>query len=79
MKTKGWKRFVCCACLTAFTAFTYQAAAAARPDSRAPGGQCMPETFLRGNGLVSFGGYDLNITFTPEGRFVRFDITTKKG
>lgn len=82
MKIKGWKRITSALCLTAFSAFTYKAAAAAVHSNTlvmqalAP---CVQETFLRSNGLVSLGGYELNVTFTPEGRLVRFHITTKKG
>ena len=30
---------------------------------------------LRGKGFVRFAGYELNLSFTPEGRIVRFDIS----
>jgi hypothetical protein len=33
------------------------------------------ETVVRGRGLLSFGGYELNVTFTTGGRLVCFDIT----
>jgi hypothetical protein len=36
------------------------------------------ETVVRGRGLVTFGGYELNVTFTTEGRLVCFDITDAK-
>jgi hypothetical protein len=36
---------------------------------------CVRETVVRGRGLVAFGGYELNVTFTTEGRLVCFDIT----
>jgi len=36
---------------------------------------CARETVVRGLGLVTLGGYELNITFTTEGRLLCFDIT----
>lgn len=36
---------------------------------------CVQETVVRGRGLVTFGGYELNVTFTTEGRLICFDIT----
>jgi hypothetical protein len=33
------------------------------------------ETVVRSRGLVTFGGYELNVTFTTAGRLVCFDIT----
>jgi len=79
MKIRGWKRHACAALLTALSAFTYKAAAAAHTSGLAMHAlaPCVQETFLRADGLVRLGGYELNVTFTPEGRFVRFDITKK--
>lgn len=53
--------------LAAVGARTTRAAHALRP--------CMPETVVRSRGLVTFGGYELNVTFTTAGRLVCFDIT----
>jgi hypothetical protein len=75
MKFKRWKRFACAACLTVCTAFAYSAAAAVRCHTRGAPKPCKTETVLRGKGVVSFAGYKLNITFTPEGRIVGFDIS----
>ena len=78
MKTRSWKsaaRAACfivaaglaCHAVAAVGARTTRAAHAARP--------CVQETMLRGRGLLTFGGYELNVTFTTEGRVVCFDIT----
>ena len=48
-------------------ALTTRAAHASKP--------CMQETIVRGRGLVTLGGYELNVTFTTAGRLVCFDIT----
>jgi hypothetical protein len=48
-------------------AHTTRSARVARP--------CVLETVVRGRGLVTFGGYELNVTFTTGGRLLRFDIT----
>ena len=53
--------------LVAVGARTTRAAHASRP--------CVNETVVRGRGLVTLGGYELNVTFTTEGRLVCFDIT----
>jgi hypothetical protein len=78
MKTRRWKSAaraarlifavgLACHALASVGARTTRAARAARP--------CARETFVRGRGLLTFGGYELNVTFTAEGRLVRFDIT----
>lgn len=46
---------------------TERAAHASRP--------CTQETVVRGRGLITLGGYELNVTFTTGGRLVCFDIT----
>jgi hypothetical protein len=78
MKMRRWKKIACAACLSACTALTYQAFAASsavRPDeSRAPR-RAAPQTVLHGKGLVRLGGYELNVSFTPGGQLVCFDIT----
>ena len=72
MKTKGWKSAVRGACLIAAAGLVYQAAAFDAGRATKP---CVRETVLRGTGLVTFAGYELNVTLTAEGRLVRFDIT----
>jgi hypothetical protein len=75
---EGWKRAARAACfivaavlachmVAAVGARTTRAAHAARP--------CVRETVVRGRGLLTFGGYELNVTFTTAGRLVCFDIT----
>ena len=52
------------------------AAVGARTTRAARGqGPCVQETVVRSRGLVTFGGYELNVTFTTAGRLVCFDIT----
>jgi hypothetical protein len=80
MKIERWKRFAFAAILTVFTAFIYQAATARacpRLDARARKQQAN-EVVLRGKGLVRVAGYELNLSFTPEGRLVGFDITAAR-
>jgi hypothetical protein len=78
MKTRSFKsvgraaRFLIAAALTGHAALsvgahTTRAAHSARP--------CVRETVVRARGVVTFGGYELNVSFTPEGRLVCFDIT----
>jgi hypothetical protein len=56
-----------CHMVAAVGARTTRAARGPRP--------CVHESVVRGLGLVTFGGYELNVTFTTEGRLVCFDIT----
>jgi hypothetical protein len=78
MKLKGWKSTkraasfivgtaLACHMVASVGAHTTRAARLARP--------CVLETVVRGRGLVTFGGYELNVTFTTGGRLLRFDIT----
>jgi hypothetical protein len=53
--------------VAAVGARTTRAAHDARP--------CAREAVVRGRGLLTFGGYELNVTFTTAGRLVCFDIT----
>jgi hypothetical protein len=36
---------------------------------------CVQETVVRARKVAAFGGYELNDSFTAEGRLVSFDIT----
>lgn len=78
MKTRSWKSAARGACLLIVVAFAgHLAAAVGARGARAAGGTkpCARETVVRGRGLVTFGGYELNVTFTTEGRLLCFDIT----
>ena len=76
LKIKRWKRFAFAALLAVFTAFAYHAAAVrACPRAALLTKAQTKETILRGKGVVRLAGYELNLNFTPEGRFVSFDIT----
>lgn len=60
--------------------YAYQATAGVRDSLRR---QCVEavaagEPVLRGMGLVSFGDYQLNATFTPDGTFYSFSIAARK-
>lgn len=75
MRTGSWKKIVCAACLSLTATGTYRAAASSRPCVAPAPAVTREQPLLRGRGLVRFGGYELNVAFTAEGRFVRFDIT----
>jgi hypothetical protein len=78
MKTRRWKSAARAACLVlAITLAGHLAAAVGARTSRATHASkpCVQETVVRGRGLVTFGGYELNVTFTTAGRLVCFDIT----
>ena len=79
MKIKRWKRFACAALLIVLTAFAYEAAAVrACPRVARAAKTQRKETVLRGRGVVRFAGYELNLSFTPEGRLVGLDITAAR-
>lgn len=76
MRTGRWKRIACAACLLLVVACTYRASALPlqtraeqAPESAAA------EPLVRGERVLTLGGYELNIAFTPAGRLVCFDIT----
>lgn len=78
MKTRSWKSAARAACFVVGLALAgHLAAAVGAHTSRAAYASkpCAQETVVRGRGLVTFGGYELNVTFTTEGRVVCFDIT----
>ena len=79
MKIKRWKRLACAALLVVLTAFAYEAAAVrACPLAARVAKSHGKETVLRGKGVVRFAGYELNMSFTPEGRLVGLDITAAR-
>jgi hypothetical protein len=75
MRTGRWKRIACAACLLLVVACTYRASALPphTRTQRAP--ESAAEPLVRGERVLTFGGYELNIAFTPAGRLVCFDIT----
>lgn len=78
MKTRRWESAARAACFALALALAGHLAAAvgARTTRAAAGAKpCVQETVVRGLGLVTFGGYELNVTFTTGGRLVCFDIT----
>lgn len=78
MKTWSWKSTARGACFVVALALAGHLAAAvgARTTRAAHASKpCTRETVVRGRGLVTFGGYELNVTFTTAGRLVCFDIT----
>jgi hypothetical protein len=78
MKTRRWKsvgraaRFVFAAALAGHAALSVGAHTTRAAHSAKP---CVRETVVRARGVVTFGGYALNVSFTTEGRLVCFDIT----
>lgn len=78
MKTRRLKSAARAACFAVAVALAgHLAAAVGARGERAAGGAkpCAQETVVRGRGLVTFGGYELNVTFTTAGRVLCFDIT----
>ena len=78
MKTRRWKSAARAACFAvALMLAGHLAAAVGSRTSRAARASkpCAQETVLRGRGLLTLGGYELNVTFTTAGRLVCFDIT----
>lgn len=78
MKTSRLKSAARAACFVVAVALAgHLAAAVGARTSRAAHASkpCAQETVVRGLGLVTFGGYELNVTFTTEGRVLCFDIT----
>ena len=78
MKTRSWKSAARAACfMVALALAGHMAAAVGARTTRAAHASrpCPQETVVRVRGLVTFGGYELNVTFTTAGRLVCFDIT----
>jgi hypothetical protein len=78
MKAKAWKGLGRAACMVVAAALAcHMVVSVGARTSRAAHspGPCVRETVVRGRGLVTFGGYELNVTFTTAGRIVCFDIT----
>ena len=65
-------RFVIAAALAAHAAVSVGAHTTRATHNVRP---CVQETVVRARGIVSFGGYELNVSFTTAGRLVCFDIT----
>lgn len=83
MSADLWKKLACAAALTLCMGLAHRSLASSW---KSPG-KCVPRTavsaskpggepVLRGRALVTFAGYELNITFTPGGKLVGFDIST---
>lgn len=78
-KINRWKRIAFAALLIALTAFAYHAASVgACTHLKRARDRHVNETVLRGEGFVRLAGYELNVSFTPEGRFVGLDITAAR-
>lgn len=76
MKHRRLLRLACAACLLVCAAsFAYRAAAATFIQERGvKPAATRPCILLRGKQLATFAGYELNATFTPDGKFFRFEI-----
>lgn len=78
MKSRNWKSAARGAYLVVAVALAgHLAAAVGARTARATHASkpCPQEAVVRGRGLVTLGGYELNVTFTTAGRLVCFDIT----
>jgi len=75
MRTGRWKRIAWAASLLLAVACTYRASALPLPLKAQPAPRPAAELLLRGERVLTFGGYELNIAFTRGGRLVCFDIT----
>jgi hypothetical protein len=82
MSATGLKKFVLAVAFSLPVAFAYQALAqGARgggPISPPAGARAQraPGLVLHGKSVARFGGYALNIVFTPDGKLLCFDLTT---
>lgn len=72
MKSRGWKRVACAVCLWLTVAGAYKASAV--PLRGEPRPVAAAETVVHGRRLLTFGGYELNVSFTSTGRVVCLDI-----
>ena len=75
MRIRSWKRIACAACLTLFVTGAYKASAVPLRRPAAPAA----ESVVFGRRLLTFAGYELNVSFTPAGRLVCLNITGAKG
>ena len=72
MRSSRWRRIALAACLLLAVAGAYKASAVPLRELAAP--VKVREAVLHGRRLVTFGGYQLNVSFTPAGRLVCLDI-----
>jgi hypothetical protein len=72
MRSSRWKRIACAACLLLTVAGAYKASAVPLREPVAPARA--GEAVVHGRRLLTFGGYQLNVSFTPAGRLVCLDI-----
>lgn len=72
MRSERWKRIACAVCLLLVVgAYKASAVPLRGPSAAAPR---IEESILHGRRLLTLGGYQLNVSFTPAGRLVCFDI-----
>ena len=77
MNAVFWKKLACAAALCLSTSFAYQSFASPGRCS-APSRQIVEAApVLRGEGLLTFAGYQLNVAFTPDGALLGFDISAQ--
>lgn len=77
MRSRRWKRIACAACLSLTVAGAFKASAVPLRGGGAPAPA--GEAILYGRRLATFGGYELNVAFTPAGGLVCLDISGAKG
>lgn len=76
MFTRRLKSFAAAAGLSLSLAFAYQTFAAESfgPPAMKPAAAARAGAVIHGRGVARFAGYELNISFTPEGRLLCFGI-----
>ncbi len=74
MRSERWKRLACAACLSLLVAGAYRASAVPAREPAAAAPPPADVSVVHGRRLLTFGGYELNVSFTPAGRLVCLDI-----
>lgn len=72
MRSRRWKRAACAACLWLTVVGAYKASAVPLRGETRPA--LASETVVYGRRLLTFSGYELNVSFTPAGRVVCLNI-----
>jgi hypothetical protein len=87
MKHKRLARLICMACvLSCASLFAYHAVAAPKrsagtcsePVSVVHQARPAPQVLLRGERLFTFAGYELDVSFTPGGEVVSFELRARR-
>jgi hypothetical protein len=78
--TRRLRSFAAAATLSLTLAFAYQTLAAESfgPPAAKPAAAARAGAVIHGRGVARFAGYELNISFTPEGRLLCFGVSPQK-